>query len=263
MKLLTFFMLIAITSVSAKSYSQPTTLTFNFDNVTVSQVFREIERNSDYILIYNEKTLDINRKVTIIADNDSIETILNRVFTGTKIDYKISGRQIAISESESAAPVNDTSVYDAGLQQVAVTGTITDQQGVPIAGVTVLVKGTTIGTLTNQDGKYSLPKVPQDATLVFTFIGMITQEVPLNGQTRIDVALKESIQALEEVVIVGYGNQKKETVVGAIASIKTTELLQSPQANISNALVGRLPGLFAVQNSGEPALTNLPLGSGG
>lgn len=254
MKLLTFFMLISVTLVSAKSYSQPTTLTFNFDNVTVSQVFREIEQNSDYILIYNEKTLDINRKVHVIADNDSIETILDKVFTGTKNNYKISGRQIVILEFESASPVIDMSTYDAELQQVVVTGTVTDQQGLPIIGATVVVKGTTLGALTDGAGKYTLTNVPQNATLVITFIGMTPQEIPLNGQTRIDVVMKESVQALEEVVVIAYGTQKKVSVTGAVSSIVTKELKQSPSPNLVGSLAGRLPGLITVQNSGQPGL---------
>jgi len=252
MKLLTFFMLIGITLVSAKSYSHLTTLTFNLDNLTVCQVFKEIEKNSDYILIYNEKTLDINRKVTVRAKNDNIETILDQVFAGTKNSYEISGQQIVITVSDIEPVIIDTKTYTTELQQVTVSGTVTDQQMTPLAGVTVLVKGTNVGILTDATGKYSLANVPQNATLVFSFIGMQTQEILLTGQTRIDVVLKEATLGLEEVVVVGYGVQKKATVTGAIAAVETRSLVQSPQANISNSLVGRMTGLIAVQREGQP-----------
>jgi len=253
MKLLTFFMLITLTSVSAKSYSQPTTLTFNFDNVTVSQVFREIEQNSDYILIYNEKMLDINRKITVIADNDSIETILDKVFAGTKNSYKISGRQIVILGTETTTSVIDMSTYDTELQQVVVTGTVTDQQGLPLMGATVVVKGTALGAMTDGAGKYSLPNVPQNATLVFSFIGMTTQEIPLNGQTRIDVLMKELTLTLEEVVVIGYGVQKKESILGAISQTTNEQLKRSGSVtDLSQALTGQLPGVVTIVSSGEP-----------
>jgi TonB-linked SusC/RagA family outer membrane protein len=252
MKLLTFFMLIAVTSVSAKSYSQPTTLTFNLDNVTVSQVFREIEQNSDYILIYNEKTLDINRKVTVIADNDSIETILDKVFTGTKNIYKISGRQIVVFESESASPVIDMSTYDAELQQVVVSGTVTDQQGLPVIGVTVVVKGTTLGTLTDGDGKFtlSIPKTAQ--TLVFSFVGMQTQEVLIGTGNIYNVVLSPSVVGLEEVVVVGYSTQKKESVVGAITQVNSSTIIKSGESNITTAIAGKLSGVQTIQQTGQP-----------
>ena len=147
MKLLTFFMLIGITTVSAKSYSQLTTLTFNFENGTVSQVFKEIERNSDYILIYNEKTLDINRKVTVKADNDSIDTILDKVFAGITNIYEISGRQIVISESESVSPVIEMVTSDSELQQVVVTGTVTDKNGHHLPELMLLLQEQQLGII--------------------------------------------------------------------------------------------------------------------
>ncbi len=137
-------------------------------------------------------------------------------------------------------------------QQIVVSGTVLNKDSEALPGVTVIVKGTNNGTLTNASGAYTLSNVPSNATLVFSFVGMIAQEVPVGNQSRIDVVLQEALLGLEEVVVIGYGIQRKETVVGSISQVKTTELLQSPQVNISNALVGRMSGLLAVQRSGEP-----------
>jgi len=254
MKLLTFFMLIAVTSVSAKSYSQPTTLTFNFDNVTVSQVFREIERSSDYILIYNERTLDINRKVTVIADNDRIETILDKVIAGTKDRYKISGRQIMILETKTATPVIDTSIYAAELQQVVVTGTVTDGEGKPIPGVTIIVVGTTRGVITDNDGTYTIDAKPTDK-LVFSFIGMESQTIEVGTRKVVDVQMKQLVSELENVTIVAFGKQKKESVIGSITTIKTAEL-KIPSSNLTTTLAGKIAGIISYQRSGEPGQDN-------
>ena len=133
-----------------------------------------------------------------------------------------------------------------------VNGTVTDSYGEPLLGVTVFVKGESIGTVTDMDGRFSL-NIPSDrATLVFSYLGYETQEVALGGKAQIKVVLLDQDFGLKEIVVVGYGVQKKETVTGAISSVRTQDLLQSSQANVSNALVGRLSGLTAVQKSGEP-----------
>ncbi len=257
MKLLTFFMLIAVTSVSAISYSQPTTLTFNFDNVTVSQVFREIERNSDYILIYNEKTLDINRKVTVIADNDSIETILSKVFAGTRNSFKIYERQIVILGPEPATSVTDTSVYATELQQVVVTGTIKDAAtGEPLPGVTIMVKGTTAGTLSDVNGKFSVAVPGRDVLLIFSFIGYTTMEMAATPGTDMNIIMSVEVTEISEVVVVGYGVQKKESVVGAITQINNAAIMKSGTSNITNALAGKLSGVLTIQDTGEPGVDN-------
>jgi TonB-dependent starch-binding outer membrane protein SusC len=138
-------------------------------------------------------------------------------------------------------------------QERVVSGTVTSKEdGLPVPGVNVLVKGTSIGTATDQDGKFSLTVSDANATLVFSFIGFVSQEVPVGSQTSFDVALDSDVSTLAEVVVVGYGEQKKVTMTGSVATIKGTDVVQNPATNVSNRLVGRLPGLTAVQPSGEP-----------
>jgi TonB-linked SusC/RagA family outer membrane protein len=160
---------------------------------------------------------------------------------------------LAKPSSHSSKRTSYNSSRKKELQQTTVSGTVSDQNRVPMAGVTVVVKGTTAGTTTDALGKYTLANVPQNATLVFTFIGMTPQEVPLNGQTRVDVIMKETSVALEEVVVVGYGSQKKESIVGSIVQTKNEDLKKAGGVtNLKQALTGQLPGVTTITSTGEP-----------
>jgi TonB-linked SusC/RagA family outer membrane protein len=159
---------------------------------------------------------------------------------------------LAKSETGSSRQTPDPAGTATDLQQLTVTGTIVDTRGVPIIGATVMVKGTTIGALTDATGKYTLPNVTRDAVMLFSFIGFTTQEVPLNGQSRLDVVLVETTTALEEVVVVGYGTQKKESVVGAITQVNNAALIKSGNLNVTNAIAGKLSGVLTIQQTGQP-----------
>jgi TonB-linked SusC/RagA family outer membrane protein len=140
----------------------------------------------------------------------------------------------------------------ATLAQNRVTGKITDDQGQGLAGVSVVVKGTTVGTASNADGNYTVNVPNGNATLVYSYIGFISQEIELGGRSTVDVSLATDTKSLEEVVVVGYGVQRKETVTGSVATVKGDELIKSPAVNLSNSIAGRLPGVVAVNRSGEP-----------
>jgi TonB-linked SusC/RagA family outer membrane protein len=136
--------------------------------------------------------------------------------------------------------------------QVTVTGTVTSEEdGGPMPGVNIIEQGTTNGAITNADGTYSI-SVPADAVLMYSFVGMVSQEIPVGAQTIIDIVLTSGSTALDEIVVIGYGTAAKTTLTGAVASIRGDELKQSPSTNFSNTLVGRVPGLFAYNESGEP-----------
>jgi TonB-linked SusC/RagA family outer membrane protein len=137
-------------------------------------------------------------------------------------------------------------------QQLTVTGKVTDQQAQPLPGVTVMVKGTTSGTVTDANGAYSIPNVASNATLTFSFVGMSSQEVPVNGQAKVDVVLKESAKALDEVVVVGYATQTKKTLTGAVSSINSENLVKTVTATASGALVGKIAGITARLTDGRP-----------
>jgi len=150
-------------------------------------------------------------------------------------------------------------IYATEMQQVAISGKVSDQQGAPLTGVTVAVKGTKVGTITNASGKYILKNVPNNATLVFSFVGMTPQEIALNGKTVVDVVMAETSIGLDEVVVVGYGTQKKANLTGAVASASGKELTKRPVINAGTMLQGLLPGLQVTQDRGEPGNEGLTL----
>lgn len=139
------------------------------------------------------------------------------------------------------------------VQEVTVTGKVTDEEGIPLPGVNIMIKGTTVGTISNLDGEYSLTiDDPSTTVLVYSFVGMVTQEVTVEGQTSIDIVLISGLTALDEIVVIGYGTASRATLTGAVSAVQGDELKQSPSTNFSNTLVGRVPGLFAYNRSGEP-----------
>lgn len=146
--------------------------------------------------------------------------------------------------------------FSTTIAQTTVSGTVSDASGAPLPGVSVVVEGTTTGVSTDFDGLYSIEAESADAVLVFSYIGFLTQKIPVGGNTTIDVTMKEDVQNLEEVVVVGYGTQKRATVSGAVASVKGEELTKSPTVNLTNSLSGRVPGLFVSQASAEPGYDN-------
>lgn len=255
MKLFSFFFLLTMVTVAANTYSQQTKFTLRLNGVTVREVFREIEDKSEFILLYNEKQLDAGRKVSVEADNEPVESILNQVFTGTENSFKIYDRQIVILSSDIKESPNTMKSENKMQQQKKITGTVKDSKGITFPGVSVVVKGTTNGTITDNSGAFSL-NIPADAkTLVFSFIGMKSQEVTFGDQSSVNIKLEEETIDMDEVVVVGYGVQKKVTVVGSITTISTKELRQSPTTNLSNALAGRMPGMMVNQFSGgEPGV---------
>lgn len=253
MKLLSLLILLSVVSVTANnSYSQQTKFNLKLENATVRQVFQQIEDESEFIFLYSEKSVDVNRKVSIKADNETIDSILDQVFKGTNNSYQIHDRQIAIISKDSSKNPDNLKNLEELFQQKSVSGKVTDTSGAPIPGVTVLIKGTTHGTTTDSDGNYTLAGVPQKAILVFSFVGMKSQEVNIENESVRNVILEEETKGLDEVVVVGYGTQKKASVVGAIQNINPGELQISSSKNISNTLAGKLAGVIAVTRSGEP-----------
>lgn len=252
MKLLIFFVLVSMVTATASSYSQQTKFSLNLNGVTVKQVFQEIEANSEFVLLYKEKQMDSNRKVDVKVDNETVETILNQVFESSKNTYKIYDRQIVILESTAnKLPSGIVSVVNAE-QKKQISGTVKDNKGLSIPGVSVVVKGTTSGTITDADGKFMI-SVPTNAkVLVFSFVGMKTQEIDITGKTTFNVEMEDEAIGIEEVVAVGYGTQKKVSLTGALSAITSKELEGRVSTNISSTLQGTMAGVTATVNNGQP-----------
>lgn len=252
MKLLFAFFFVGLLTFSVSSLAQQTKLSLKFDEVSVKEIFNQIEEKSEFVFFYNEDYIDVNRKISLNVKNESVENILTEVLKGTSNSFKVYDRQIVILGSGMTEVPSIFKSSEDEPKKGPVSGLIVCYEGNPIPGVTVFIKGSTLGSITDSDGNFNLMNVPQDATLVFSFVGMKTQEIELMGKRTLYIVLQEEALGVDEVVVVGYGIQKKLTTIGSQASITSKDLKAQPVANISNAISGRIAGIVAVQRSGEP-----------
>ena len=255
MKLLAVLMFCVFAVSAAESYSQATKFNFRLNDVTVRQVFETIEENSEFILLYNEKSVNVNRKVNVKVKNETVESVLDQVFRGTKNEYRIYDRQIVILEDENAPIPSilqpDVSGSDAFQQKKDISGKVTDSDGIPVPGVSVIVKGTTVGTVTDSNGEFTL-SIPADAAILqFSFVGMKTQEVQIEGKTTFNVKLESEIVGLDEVIAVGYGTMKKSDVTGAVSSIPMEYAKNQPFNSVADLMSGRVAGMTLTRSSGD------------
>ncbi len=247
MRLSIFLLLACFTQAWAISgYAQQTRLTLKMNDAKVIDVLDEIENNSEFYFLFNQKMVNVERKVNINVKDKPIDKILGELFSSTDVNYLIKDRQIVLTTYQG----------DFSQQLVTVTGKVTDPQNLPLPGVTVFLKGSSQGTVTDVDGVYSLTNVPGDATLLFSFVGMKSKEVAVSGQTQINVVLEEETIGIDEVVAVGYGTQKKVNMTGAITAVKMEELSNISTTNVSNTLAGRAPGVNITGNSGLMGATS-------
>lgn len=241
-----FFLLIGLLQVSASVYSQQTNLALRLENANIDQVLKKIEEQSKFYFLYRTDILKEVPPVSIQVKDAKLEEILNKILVPNGFTYEIDDRVVVIKKAtEKAVPVP--------MEQKPVKGKVTDSTGGPLPGVSVLVKGTTIGTISNNEGDFTL-NVPADAkTLVVSFVGMQTQEINLSGKTSYLITLQDETIGLEEVVAVGYATQKKESVVGSIAQVTEEGLKRAGNVtDLRQALSGNLPGIVSLTSSGEP-----------
>lgn len=252
MKVLIVFLLITTATVSAKSYSQQVKLNLQMEGVTVDQVFKTIESNSEFIFLYNEKSLDLERIVSVNVKNEPVEKVLDQVFAGTGNGYKIYDRQIVILDP----PGNEVTGIVPATQQPQkrdVKGKITDDTGAPLAGVSVVVKGTAVGVSTDSNGEFTL-KIPADAkALVVSFIGMQTQEVEVAQKSNFVLTMKSTAVDVSDVVVTALGLKREKKALGySVAEVKGEMLTETPQLNVLNSLQGKVSGVRISQMNGNP-----------
>ena len=246
MKLSVFILCLSVLSaLASETYSQTTKLSLSMKNTSIDDVLKQIEDQSEFRFFYSGD-IDTKEKISVDSKNTNIHDILNDIFEKTDIDYKIVGRQVALFQknSESAEfPV---------FQSKRIDGQVVGEGGEPIPGVAVLVKGTTTGTITDIDGNYVVNEVPENGTLVFSFIGMISQEVSIAGQSNIHIVMKEDYIGVEEVVVVGYGSRQKKNLVGSVDQINSNLIEDRPVGNTMQALQGASANLIIQQKSMNP-----------
>ena len=248
MKLTVVFLFVTFLSVSASSLAQKTTIRVN--NTSLKQVFREIRQKMGYTFVFNEQIVNKEGKVSLDITSDDIHEILNKCLENTSLNYEIQGDVIVILFQEKQI----TKEEEKGV--VKITGNVKDKNGSPLPGVTVLVKGTTVGVATDVNGNYSivLPEI-KEPVLVFSFIGMKTEEIGANKKV-INVVMHESAEQLEEVVVnTGYQTINVRNLTSSVSSVKAEDILVAGMTSIDAALEGRIPDLLLMSNSGEVGST--------
>ena len=244
MKLTVLMLIVCLSQMVAATYAQTTKLSLSIKNETLEYVLKQIEKQSEFLFFYNLEEINKNEKISITKKNANIQDVLDAIATKTGLKYTIKDRHIVLT-TEISSPV--TGIIQ---QNRKITGTVNDTFG-PIAGANIIQKGTTNGTTTDVNGNYSI-EVPENAVLQISFIGYIQQDIAVKGKSIIDVLLKEDTQALEEVVVVGYGTMKKKDLTGAVASVKMDDAPVGTVSTISHALAGKAAGLQVSAVSAQP-----------
>lgn len=252
MKLSVFILLFSIASVSASVYSQSSKLNINVKNTSINDILVAIENQSEFRFAFSSEYIDLDRKVSVNFEDQSLEKILENIFEDTDIGYTIKGRHIILQNEKQG--INEQQV------KKTVKGKVTDEEGESLPGVTVVEKGTTTGTVTDFEGNYSLVVSGDDVVLSFSFIGFATQDIAIAGNTLIDVSMTEEVTGIDEVVVVGFGSQRKENITGATSFVKMDDIIADrPIVNSAQALQGVSAGLQVVSTSGQPGATNTSL----
>lgn len=252
MKITFLFLLVAICGWANETTTQAqvTEIRLSAGTKTLQEVFSEIEKETEFIFFYNDNAIDLSRKVTVQKTQGSIDEILASLLENTGAGYKIVDRQIVFYNVKKLKN-EKTAIAGLNQQKKTVTGLLTDTDGNPIIGATVAIKGTPYGVTTDIDGKYILNNVNEGDVLEFRYIGYNTEEKTYKGEESINIRMIESTVGLEDVVVIGYGQQKKESVVSSLNTIGPAEL-NIKQRTLRNTLAGQIAGVIAVQRNGEP-----------
>ncbi|NWJ52850.1 MAG: TonB-dependent receptor [Bacteroidetes bacterium] len=246
MRIAVFFMFLGILQVHATYvFSQKTKVSFNFAETKLVKVLDKIENESGYFFLYNEKLLNIDRKVSIAAKDQSISTVLDHIFAGTNVKYTIIENKIILAPEYLTKDVQQ--------QKNKISGTITDSNnGETLIGVNVLVEGTKIGVVTDVTGKYSINAPKLNSVLIVSYMGYKSQKILYTGQQTLDIKLVAGVEVLNEVVVVGYGKQKRRDLTGSVSNVKAADVKDVAAAEFGQRLQGKVAGLQVSQVSGRP-----------
>jgi TonB-dependent starch-binding outer membrane protein SusC len=249
---ISLFLLSTLSVMAIQSYAQKTLLTLDQKNSSVERVLNAIEEQSEFYFLYSKKMIDVDKSINISVQNKTVMEILDEIFHNSGISYEIVGRQIVLAPPGENATALISSLSEGMQQSGVITGKVTDRNGEPMPGVTVVVKGTTRGTVTNADGNYTLTNIAEGATLVYSFVGMRTQELIVGSQTSINVTLEVDAIGIEEIIAIGYGIVKRTDLTSSVSTISVEDALMPTSASVSNLIQGRASGINVTQGSAQP-----------
>lgn len=248
MKIATLINFLVILQAAAAGFGQEQPLTLDCHGDPIKSVFDQIEQQSSYRFFYNDNYIDLNKRVDLKSKKSTVEDLLNDLLVDANLTYRILDNNLIV-----ITPRDESLTGKEGMRQgTFISGEIKDIYGNPLPGVNVLVKGTTTGTISDNQGKYSLEVPHEDAILVFSYVGYTSQEVPINNRTSIDIILEEEVESLDEVVVIGYGTVKKANLTNAVARISSDVFQERPVTSLSEAFSGQIAGVYAQQSSGLP-----------
>lgn len=251
MRMTLLFLFLLVFQLQAEhSYSQNTKISLEMKNSSIEKILQTIEERSAYYFLYNSKLIDVDRKTDIQAKEESIASVLNRLFDKQSVEYEVKGTQIILHPKGMNRIASDL-IADIQQQKRQITGKITDVKGEPIIGANIVEKGTVNGNVTDLDGKFSL-QVEDNAILQISYIGYLPQEVNTTGKTALSIILQEDMASLEELVVIGYGVQKKKLTTGASIQVEGESIQKLSTVNPLNALQSQTPGVNITKSSGQP-----------
>ena len=227
------------------SYSQVNEISLHLEDATLEQALEAIKQQSEYSFWYRNDEINLGRKVSVNINNQNIANVLDRLIATQGLAYTINEKHIVIYKT------NEKASHPMITNNKKITGKVTDEKNEPIIGANVVVKGSTTGTITDMDGNFTL-EVPDQATLLVSYIGYTPKEVAVKNQNNFSIMMIEDSKTIDEVVVIGYGSVKKSNLTGAVSSVKTTEIQQTPMTSIDQGLVGRASGVQVTQTSGMP-----------
>jgi TonB-linked SusC/RagA family outer membrane protein len=253
MRVFLLLITIGLSSAYANSSYAQTKIDINVNDVSLEDLFKEIQNKSEFIFFYKDNILNNNKRVTLKLKKATIATILDKAFSDTDLGYKIDDRQVVVKINKRIGLSSSSIIQNKSIRQdFVVTGTIVDNSNQPLPSASVLEKGTSNGTQSDFDGNFSITVSDSNAILVFSFLSHITQEIAVNGQHVINVTLLEDATSLEEVVVVGYGTLAKRRVSGSVASVSTSQINEIPVVSAENAIIGQVAGVQVQETTGEP-----------
>jgi TonB-linked SusC/RagA family outer membrane protein len=239
--------------MATNTNAQDAIIELKTNTLTVSQLISEIEKQTDYLVVYSNREVNTSRTVNLKNKSDNVSEYLNQTFSGTDIGYDFENNYIVLSKKAQQTATTITNLVQTLQQQgKTVRGTVTDSNGEPVIGATIVVKDNpSQGTVTDIDGNFILSNLPENAVLQITYVGMKPQEASTAGRNTISVVLDTDVELLDEVVVVGYGTQSKRDLTGAIATVKGDELVNRGVSNVSQALQGASPGVMVTRSGGR------------